>query len=306
MTRIPFAKISIPPNTAILCAEIIESGNISNLDHTNKFEEKVAKISGTDYAVCTNSGTTALNILSRHVLTGKVGVQDYTWISTKKAVTQNGFAPVYLDVDKNTWLVKKKQLAATDSYLLTDTFGNKVSVTTKKPTIIDCAHSFGLPFNSKYDAGIYSFAPAKTFSCGEGGAIVTNNKKLYGAIKEEVKWAGRMQEANAYIGLDMARRYKRTLAQKKRIFNYYKKKLDSWLTFQEIRQSNYNVVGALAKDSTMLLGNLGDKIELKKRYSIRSRLPNSIALYRDNICLPSYPSVDYEMVTSLVREELEE
>ncbi len=301
---IPFAKVEIPLTVSNKCFTILDSGNLTNGKYVEKFEKQIAKISETDYAICTNSGTTALLLAVKHILKGKVGMQDYTWISGKETVLRNEHKPIWLDVDLKSWLVEKPQIKKADSYLLTDTFGNKVDVTTKKPTLIDCAHSFGLPFNSKYKAGIYSFAPAKTFTAGEGGAIVTNDKKLYTTLKEEVKWAGRMQEVNAVIGLDSIIKYKSILRQKKKIFDYYKDKLNRDLTFQKIKKSTYNVVGCQYYNDGTLIPNLKNKVELKKRYLIDTKLQNTNRLYHDNICLPSYPTVDYKKVARLVWEDI--
>ena len=130
--------------------------------------------------------------------------------------------------------------------IITDTFGNQaepynISI---KPKLLDCAHSFGLPFPSGYDAGVYSFAPAKTFTCGEGGVIVTNNRSLAKKMREHVVWGGRMQEVNGVIGLYHLENYKKILEEKKKIFDYYKLKLP-FLQFQKINKSNYNVNDAM-------------------------------------------------------------
>ncbi len=304
---IPFAKVEIPKSVISKCIDVLDSGNISNGEYVKEFEELISKISKTDYAVCTNSGTSALMISSKYVLKGQVGTQSYTWVSPKEVILRYGFVPIWLDVDIGTWVVEKSNLEMADSYLLTDTFGNKTNVTTRKPTLIDCAHSFGLPFNQKYQAGIFSFAPAKTFTAGEGGAIITNDKKLYKQLKEEVKWAGRMQEINAIIGLHNAKQYKKTLKQKKKIFDYYKLKLAGYFDFQKIKKSNYNVVGCYTcpTNSFSLIKKLKNKIELKKRYIVEHNLNISNQLYKENICLPSYPNVDYKKVTELLLEVLE-
>ena len=57
--------------------------------------------------------------------------------------------------------------------------------------IEDCAHSFEAKFNGerpgKYsDASIFSFYATKNVTCGEGGAIITNDDKLFERIQQAI------------------------------------------------------------------------------------------------------------------------
>ena len=52
----------------------------------------------------------------------------------------------------------------------------------------DCALSLGAKYNNIHtgllgDAGVFSFYPAKHITTGEGGILITKNKKLYNKIK---------------------------------------------------------------------------------------------------------------------------
>jgi UDP-4-amino-4-deoxy-L-arabinose-oxoglutarate aminotransferase len=57
--------------------------------------------------------------------------------------------------------------------------------------IEDCAHTFEAKFNGdrpgKYsDAAIFSFYATKNVTCGEGGAIITNDEKLFERIQQAI------------------------------------------------------------------------------------------------------------------------
>ena len=60
----------------------------------------------------------------------------------------------------------------------------------KKITLIeDCAHALGTTYKKKHVgnfgiSGCFSFYPTKQITTGEGGALITNNKKLYLKIKK--------------------------------------------------------------------------------------------------------------------------
>ena len=52
----------------------------------------------------------------------------------------------------------------------------------------DCALSLGARYNNTHtgllgDAGVFSFYPAKHITTGEGGILITKNKKLFNKIK---------------------------------------------------------------------------------------------------------------------------
>ena len=56
--------------------------------------------------------------------------------------------------------------------------------------IEDCAHALGTYENKKHVgnfgiSGVFSFYPTKQISIGEGGMVVTNDKKTYEIIKKK-------------------------------------------------------------------------------------------------------------------------
>ena len=54
--------------------------------------------------------------------------------------------------------------------------------------IEDCAHSIGTKYQNKHVGnfgvcGVFSFYPTKQITTGEGGVVISNNKKLIKKIK---------------------------------------------------------------------------------------------------------------------------
>ena len=113
----------------------------------------------------------------------------------------------------------------------------------------DCALSLGAKFKNIHtgligDAGVFSFYPAKHITTGEGGMLITKNKKIYEKIKLskslginksflERKTPGiydatalgfnyRMSEIHASIGVKQIEKIKKFI-QKKKIFIFLKK-----------------------------------------------------------------------------------
>ncbi len=308
---IPFFKIELPKKVLDECRKILASGNLTNSTYVERFEKEVAKVAKTKYAVATNSCTNGLMLVCREVFCfeDKIGVPDYTWESTKSAVYDNYLTPVWLDVDEKTWCIENHNIKwwhklRCDGYLVVDTFGNKCDIDTKKPVICDAAHSFGIPHNKKFIASVYSFAPAKTFTAGEGGCIVTDEKWLYDELKETVRWAGRMQEVNACIGLYYISQHKEIIKEKKKIFEYYKKHLP-WLQFQKVTNSNYNIVNVYTTTQgsrNIIYNGIKNKLGTKIRYQLTSgkNLHNSKELYETSFFIPIWKGIDYKKVVKIL------
>lgn len=88
--------------------EVLDSGRITEGEKVKEFEREWADYIGTKYAICTNSGTSALIVglsalkyyknVSEEVVTTPI-----TYIATSNAIVQSGFRPVYVDIDRETF-----------------------------------------------------------------------------------------------------------------------------------------------------------------------------------------------------------
>jgi dTDP-4-amino-4,6-dideoxygalactose transaminase len=88
------------------------------------------------------------------------------------------------------------------------------------------------------------------------------------------------------------------LSWKKEVYNYYRKHLDG--IFQKIAESsNHNTIGIL----TSL--KIPEHIETRKYYQpieLNNDLPNTEAIYRSIVCLPSWYGVDYKQIVNDINE----
>lgn len=170
-----------------------------------EFEKKWAKWLGTKFSVFVNSGSSA-NLLTLQALkiiygTGEVIVPPLTWISDIASVIQNGFKPVFVDIDPKTLCMDETQIIKkinrnTKAVFITHVQGfngltNKLLKILKKKKIVlleDVCESHGALFNKK-KLGSYglisnfSFYYAHHMSTIEGGMICTNNRKVYELIR---------------------------------------------------------------------------------------------------------------------------
>ena len=336
---IPFAKPTISEAAIKKSARILRSGNVSNGRYCRELEDKVKEISGAEHAVAVNSCTTGLWLVQKemgffkkkHGLWEKrIAVPAFTWKSTYWNIRN----PIWMDCSQETWNVENV-LPNFDGAVITQVFGNKwmghYAINGKMPIIADSAHALGLPYNPAFIAEVYSLAPSKTFTGCEGGVIVTNDVILADNFREEVKWAGRLEEVNALVAFEKLKNWKKLLAEKRKIAHYYLMELgrhfkwqdcnakfgyvggNQWISDEESCQSTHNEVGFRfgLKFGEFLQEKLKGKVETRERYKPDRRVnskkcPNAWNVYLDELNIPSWVGVDYRKVTKLVLQAYKE
>jgi UDP-4-amino-4-deoxy-L-arabinose-oxoglutarate aminotransferase len=135
----------------------------------------------------------------------EVIVPAMTFIATANVVELVGAKPVFIDCDPDTLLITPELIKAaitekTKAVIPVHMYGQMCDIKAIKEIIPsgqkiaiieDCAHSFEAKFNGerpgKYsDAAIFSFYATKNVTCGEGGAIITNDSNLFDRITQSI------------------------------------------------------------------------------------------------------------------------
>lgn len=175
---------------------------LTNGPKVREFEAAWSEWLGVKYSVFVNSGASA-NLLTmallkvRHPEGGEVIVPPLTWISDVASVLQNGFTPVFVDIDPTTLAMDSKQVITklndkTRAVFLTHVQGfdgltdEMIDACEKRgiPIIEDVCESHGAQHNGKKTGSIgwvsnFSFYYAHHMSTIEGGMICTNDEELY-------------------------------------------------------------------------------------------------------------------------------
>ena len=167
----------------------------------HKFEKSWSKWLGVKYSVFVNSGSSA-NLLTLQAVkilygTGEVIVPPLTWISDIASVIQNGFKPVFADINPRTLCMDENEIFKkisnkTKAVFITHAQGfnglseKLIRVLKDKKIILleDVCESHGASFKNKKlgTFGLisnFSFYYAHHLSTIEGGMVCTNNKKIY-------------------------------------------------------------------------------------------------------------------------------
>lgn len=182
------------------------------------FEEEWSKWLGVKYSVFVNSGASA-NLLTMAILKirypegGEIIVPPLTWISDIASVIQNGFTPVFVDIDPYTLGMKDEDVLSkisskTRAVFIThvqgfDALTDKLIAELKKrniPLIEDVCESHGAKHNYEKAGSIgwisnFSFYYAHHMSTIEGGMICTNDELVYQQVRM-LRSHGMVRESN--------------------------------------------------------------------------------------------------------------
>ena len=165
-----------------------------------RFERAFADYIGTKFAVSLPSCTSAIHLALAAKGIGKgdeVIVPDITWIATAAPITYVGATTVFCDIDPETWCMLPASLEKvitkrTKAIIPVGLYGSmpdfdsilKIAKKHKLFVIEDAAESLGSEYHGKMagsfgHAGVFSFNGSKNHTTGEGGVVVSKDKKLY-------------------------------------------------------------------------------------------------------------------------------
>lgn len=163
------------------------------------FEHEFARSLGVKHVVAVSSGTAALSVALAALGVGpgqEVIIPAYLWVSVAGAVVSRGAIPVLCDID-DTYCLDPKALetcigSKTTGIIVVHMSGaaadilaiQEIASRHKLFLLEDCAQCAGGSLNGQSlgtfgDIATFSFQMNKNMTAGEGGAVVTNNYRLF-------------------------------------------------------------------------------------------------------------------------------
>lgn len=153
----------------------------------------------TKHAQLVSSGTAAVTVALASVGVGagdEVIMPTFTFVASFEAIMMLGAIPILVDIDDTLTLnpkaVEEAITPKTKAVMAVHMCGSmaqmdalqRICKTHKLHLIEDACQAIGGSYNNKPlgsigDVGCFSFDFVKTITCGEGGAVITNNKKYY-------------------------------------------------------------------------------------------------------------------------------
>ena len=267
--KLPFGKPIIDSKEMKSVNKVLKSGIYAHGPISNNFEKEFAKFTNSKFSTTVSSCTSGMHLFYFALGIGngdEVIVPAQTHTATAHAVELSGAKPVFVDCDLETGnisiqKIKKSITKKTKAICVVHFLGipvnmKEVKKIAKKYNLFlleDCALSLGAKYKNIHtgllgDAGVFSFYPAKHITTGEGGMVITNNKKIYEKIKLskslginktflERKTPGvydaislgfnyRMSEIHAAIGVEQIKKINKFLSIRKKNFNFLKKQIN--------------------------------------------------------------------------------
>lgn len=214
MKNIPYARQSINDSDARAVAIALKSGWLTQGPCVREFEEMLCSYTGAKYAAALSSGTAALHLSMLALDIGKgdeVVTSPITFSASANCAIYAGARPVFVDIDDLTYqldtgklqdLLSSRSAGKSIKSVIPVHFmgmpGDMSSIARSCSgrgirIVEDAAHALGASYVSRgrqvkvgasasSDAAILSFHPIKHITTGEGGAVLTNDKKTYERI----------------------------------------------------------------------------------------------------------------------------
>lgn len=171
----------------------------NGLKEVETFEKELAEKIGVKYALLVSGGTSAITCALVGLGIGpgdEVIIPAYTFMATALAVTSVGAIPVLADIDETMTIdlddVERKLTSNVKAIIPVDMVGfpcdmERLMTMSKKygfKVIEDACQADGGSYKKKRlgnwgHAGTFSFNDFKIISAGEGGAVLTNDRKVY-------------------------------------------------------------------------------------------------------------------------------
>lgn len=319
------------------------------------FEKELKKYLKVNYIIPVTNGTLAIQVAIKALdLKGEIITTPFTFAASSTAIIWENCVPVFADIDPNTYNidptdVEKKITKKTSAILAVHVYGNpcaieeleKIAKKHNLKIIYDAAHAFSVEYKNKSilnfgDISTLSFHATKTFHTIEGGAIVTNDKKIFEKVKllinfgikseEEIILPGinaKMNEFQAAMGLCNLKEINERIKKRKRIYQHYLESLENTnIQFQKIVASkfNYTYMPIVLKNNQIrdVLFNKLVKQNIKPRkyfyplitdfnYYKKQNLNKKFDLINSKyisdriLCLPIYTSLNISVVNKVIK-----
>ncbi|MEK7791404.1 MAG: UDP-4-amino-4,6-dideoxy-N-acetyl-beta-L-altrosamine transaminase [Deltaproteobacteria bacterium] len=281
-TFIPYARQSIEADDIEAVQRVLKSDWLTTGPEISVFEKELADYCGARFAVVCANGTAALHLsaLALGLKSGEcVVTTPMTFLATANAARYVGADVIFSDVNAQTMNLDPRRLQdllARSSKRVKAIFpvhfsGQPAEMESiyrlakeyRLSIVEDASHALGASYRTEVgekvrvgssrhsDMTVFSFHPVKHITTGEGGAITTNDEKLYERLKRfrnhgmisnpskgpwvyemrEVGMNYRLTDIQCALGRSQLRKLETFLARRKRVAEAYHEGLKSFVDF---------------------------------------------------------------------------
>jgi len=214
--NIPLSAPDITEKEIAYVSEVLRGGHLSLGPKLAEFEERFAQYAGARYAVAANSGTSALHMCVRALGIGEGDeaiTTSFSFVASSNCLFYEGAIPRFVDIEPGTLNIDPQAIR---DFLLTKCKKNRNGLVIDQENgrvvkailpvhvfglpcdmnaILDIANEFGLAIledaceaigaevdgkrvGTLGNAGVFAFYPNKQITTGEGGMVVTNDRRI--------------------------------------------------------------------------------------------------------------------------------
>ena len=345
--KIPIHDPRLVGNELKYLINCIETNWISSQgSYVDQFEKLFSKLHNSAFSTTTSSGTSSLELAFKVIKIKKEGyvlVPDLTFGATLNAVINAGLIPIICPIREDDFSIDLSKISSeilekTAAVCVVHLYGSgsniadilKLKEKYNFYIVEDCAEALGSKDNgirlgSFGDIATYSFFGNKLITTGEGGMLITRDKKFFDYVNliknhgmspqkkywhEVVGTNARMTNIQAAIGLGQLENLESVVNRKRDIHQIYYKRLSKlepllkmWHEFDNFYSSYWlNIISIQNKSKIKIIISEAKKrhIDLRRCFYPMHNLPafkqfsdlnfdysNSLKIYEHLICLPS-------------------
>ncbi|MFT4552049.1 MAG: dTDP-4-amino-4,6-dideoxygalactose transaminase [Chlamydiales bacterium] len=203
--KVEFCRHNIEEEDILSVRDVLESLFITTGPVTSQFEEVFSRYTYLKKTVAVSGCTGALHLTLMALGVGpgdEVITTPLTYVATANAILYTGAKPVFVDVEKDSGLLDPEGIEAAITprskvILPVHLYGSlcdmkaiaEIASRHKLKIIEDSAHCIegerdGIRPGMLGEAACYSFYATKNLTCGEGGAVATNDEALAAKIRK--------------------------------------------------------------------------------------------------------------------------
>jgi perosamine synthetase len=268
---IPLSRPDVTQLEIDMVTQTMWSGRLSIGPMQERFEQLVAARADRIHGVAVNSGTSGLHLAMQALNIGpgdEVITTPFSFVASSNAILFVGARPVFVDICPKTLNMDPRLLEAaitpkTKAILAVECFGNPahmdqyeaIAARHEIPLVEDCCEALGAtykgrPAGSFGRVGVFGFYPNKQITTGEGGMIVTNDKRIADLCRsmrsqgrpvgdniasaaglgawlqhERLGYNYRLSEINAAMGIAQMRRFDDMMRRREEVARMYLSRL---------------------------------------------------------------------------------
>ena len=262
---IPYAKQHIDKRDINAVIAALGSDYLTQGPRVEEFEKALAKYCSAKYVVAVSNGTAALHLAYKAAGIGEndeLITTPNTFAATANMMLENGARPVFCDIRMDTYNIDESKIEdriskKTKAIIPVHFSGQPCDMYTIKSiakkhkllVIEDACHALGAKYSNnkvgscKYsDMAVFSFHAIKSITTAEGGAILTNSKKLYDKlvllrshgikkdkngfnVMRELGYNYRLTELQSALGISQLKKLNKFIAARNRMARMYHKEL---------------------------------------------------------------------------------